>query len=236
LINYISTPTINSIQPIREKIQEDIQSLGPWTRQEIITACTLGLMLILWSTKPFHGWGTTTVAFLGLVIILLTRTLTWDQLVKNHKAWDALIWLGGLLTLATGLKDLGFISWFGNLIGNGLTGIPSIMLLIALSLIYFYSMYFFSMLTAHIVALVGTIFLVASGVGLNPFLVVGVMAYFSNLCGCLTNYSTGPVIIYFGNGYVQPLAWFRIGFIVSIYHVVVWLGIGSIWWKMIGWW
>ena len=110
------------------------------------------------------------------------------------------------------------------------------MLLIALTLIYFYSMYFFSMLTAHIVALVGTIFLVASGVGLNPFLVVGVMAYFSNLCGCLTNYSTGPVIIYFGNGYVQPLTWFRIGFIVSIYHLVVWLGIGSIWWKMIGWW
>ena len=236
LINYISTPTIDSIQPIREKIQEDIQSLGPWTRQEIITACTLGVMLILWSTKPFHGWGTTTVAFLGLVIILLTRTLTWDQLVKNHKAWDALIWLGGLLTLATGLKDLGFIGWFGNLIGNGLTGISPIMLLIALTLIYFYSMYFFSMLTAHIVALVGTIFLVASGVGLNPFLVVGVMAYFSNLCGCLTNYSTGPVIIYFGNGYVQPLAWFRIGFIVSIYHLVVWLGIGSIWWKMIGWW
>ena len=137
LINYISTPTIDSIQPIREKIQEDIQSLGPWTRQEIITACTLGVMLILWSTKPFHGWGTTTVAFLGLVIILLTRTLTWDQLVKNHKAWDALIWLGGLLTLATGLKDLGFIGWFGNLIGNGLTGISPIMLLIALALIYF---------------------------------------------------------------------------------------------------
>ena len=64
LINYISTPTIDSIQPIREKIQEDIQSLGPCTRQEIITARTLGLMLILWSTKPFHGWGTTTVAFL----------------------------------------------------------------------------------------------------------------------------------------------------------------------------
>ena len=236
LMRYLSPPTIDSIQPIREKIKEDIQWLGPWTRPEIITAATLGVMLALWSTKPLHGWGTTTVALLGLVIILLSKTITWDQLVKNHKAWDALIWLGGLLTLANGLKDLGFIAWFGNHIENGLTGVAPLALLITLALIYFYSMYFFSMLTAHIVALVGTIFLVASGVGLNPFLVVGVMAYFSNLCGCLTNYSTGPVIIYFGNGYVQPLAWFRIGFIVSIYHVVVWLGIGSIWWKMIGWW
>ena len=236
LMRYLSPPTIDSIQPIREKIKEDIQWLGPWTRPEIITAATLGVMLVLWSTKPLHGWGTTTVALLGLVIILLSKTITWDQLVKNHKAWDALIWLGGLLTLANGLKDLGFIAWFGNHIENGLTGVAPLALLITLALIYFYSMYLFSMLTAHIAALTGTIFLVASGVELNPFLVVGVIAYFSNLCGCLTNYSTGPVIIYFGNGYVQPLAWFRIGFIVSIYHLVVWLGIGSIWWKMIGWW
>ena len=37
---------------------------------------------------------------------------------------------------------------------------------------------------------------------------VPLFAYFSNLCGSTTNYSTGPVIIYFGLGYVtpQPLA------------------------------
>ena len=236
LIRYLFPPTIKSIQPIRDKIKNDIKDLGPWTRSETFTASTLGIMLFLWSTKPIHGWGTTTVALLGLITILLLNTISWDQMVKNHKAWDTLIWLGGLLTLATSLKDLGFISWFAESIQQSLIGVSPVFLLLSLALIYFYSMYFFSMLTAHIAALVGAIFMVASGVDLNPFLIVGIIAYFSNLCGCLTNYSTGPVIIYYGNGYVQPMTWFKVGFLVSIYHMVVWLGVGSIWWKIIGWW
>ena len=236
LIKYLSPPTIKSIQPMREKVKDDIKAIGPWTLSEKITILTLGMMLFLWSTKPIHGWGTTTVALLGLMTILLLGTISWDQMVKNYKAWDTLIWLGGLITLATSLKNLGFISWFAENIQQYLTGISPLLLFLSLALIYFYSMYFFSMLTAHIMALVSAIFMIVSGLDLNPFIIVGVIAYFSNLSGCLTNYSTGPIIIYFGNGYLLPLPWFKIGFLVSIYHMVVWLGVGSIWWRIIGWW
>ena len=236
LLKYLSPPTIKSIQPIRDKIKKDIKVLGPWTFQEITTALALGIMLLLWSTKPVHGWGTTTVALFGLLTILLLNAISWEEMAKNHKAWDTLIWLGGLLTLATSLKDLGFISWFAEMIQQSLTEYSPIFIFLMLALIYFYSMYFFSMLTAHIVAMAGAIFIVAKGVDLNPLLIVGVFAYFSNLCGCLTNYSTGPVIIYFGNGYLLPISWFKIGFLVSIYHIIIWLGAGSIWWRIIGWW
>ena len=236
LLKYLSPPTIKSIQPIRAKIKKDIQLLGPWTFQEITTAIILGIMLLLWSTKPVHGWGTTTVALFGLLAILFLNAISWEDMAKNHKAWDTLIWLGGLLTLATSLKDLGFISWFAEMIQQSLTEYSPIFIFLMLAVIYFYSMYFFSMLTAHIVAMAGAIFIVAKGVDLNPLLIVGVFAYFSNLCGCLTNYSTGPVIIYFGNGYLLPMSWFKIGFLVSIYHIIIWLGAGSIWWRIIGWW
>ena len=236
LLKYLSPPTIKSIQPIRDKIKKDIKVLGPWTFQEITTTLTLGIMLLLWSTKPVHGWGTTTVALFGLLTILVLNAISWEEMAKNHKAWDTLIWLGGLLTLATSLKDLGFILWFAEMIQQSLTEYSPIFIFLMLALIYFYSMYFFSMLTAHIVAMAGAIFIVAKGVDLNPLLIVGVFAYFSNLCGCLTNYSTGPVIIYFGNGYLLPISWFKIGFLVSIYHIIIWLGAGSIWWRIIGWW
>jgi len=236
LIKYLSPPTIKSIQPIRDKIKNDVKKLGPWTRSEILSALILGAMLLLWSTKPIHGWGTTTVALLGLITILLLNVISWDKMVKNYKAWDALIWLGGLLTLATSLKNLGFILWFTDSIQQSLAGISPVLLLLSLALIYFYSMYFFSMLTAHIAALAGAVFMVLSDINLNPFIIVGIIAYFSNLCACLTNYSSGPVIIYFGNGYFLPIRWFKIGFLVSIYHMVVWLGVGLIWWRIIGWW
>ena len=234
-LKYFSRPTIGSIENVREDIQLRIKELGQWAFREIAMVVTLILMLSLWATKSFHGMGTTTVALFGLVMLLILNIATWDQLVKNYKAWDTLIWLGGLLTLATGLKSTGFISWISESMNSSLEGMEPFTLLILLVIIYFYSMYIFSMLTAHIVALGSTIMVVASGTDLNPILVVGIIAYLSSLCGCLTNYSTGPVIIYFGNGYSKPINWFKIGFYVSIYHLIIWSLFGSLWWKYIGW-
>ena len=234
-LKYFSRPTIGSIENVREDIQLRIKELGQWAFREIAMVVTLILMLSLWATKSFHGMGTTTVALFGLVMLLILNIATWDQLVKNYKAWDTLIWLGGLLTLATGLKSTGFISWILESMNSSLERMEPFTLLILLVIIYFYSMYIFSMLTAHIVALGSTIMVVASGTDLNPILVVGIIAYLSSLCGCLTNYSTGPVIIYFGNGYSKPSNWFKIGFYVSIYHLIIWSLFGSLWWKYIGW-
>ena len=197
ILRYFSKPTIGSIENVRADIKLKIEELGPWSFREIATVIILLLMLILWTTKSFHTMGTTTVSLFGLVMLLTMNIATWDQLVKNYKAWDTLIWLGGLLTLATGLKSTGFISWISEYMNASLEGVEPFTLLILLAIIYFYSMYIFSMLTAHIVALGSTIMVVASGTDLNPFLVVGIIAYISSLCGCLTNYSTGPVIIYF---------------------------------------
>ena len=234
-LKYFSKPTIGSIENVREDIKLRIKELGPWSFREMAMVLILLLMLILWTTKSYHTMGTTTVALFGLVMLLILNIATWNQLVKNYKAWDTLIWLGGLLTMATGLKNNGFISWISESMNSTLVGVEPFTLLVLLAMIYFYSMYVFSMLTAHIVALGSVIMVVASGTDLNPFLVVGVIAYISSLCGCLTNYSTGPVIIYFGNGYSKPSNWFKIGFFVSVYHLIVWFVFGTIWWKYIGW-
>ena len=234
-LKYYSMPTLGSIENVREEINLRIKELGPWSFREMAMVVILLLMLILWTTKSFHTMGTTTVSLFGLVMVLTMNIATWDQLVKNYKAWDTLIWLGGLLTLATGLKSTGFISWISESMNASLEVVDPFTLLILLAIIYFYSMYIFSMLTAHIVALGSTIMVVVSGTDLNPFLVVGIIAYISSLCGCLTNYSTGPVIIYFGNGYSKPVNWFKIGFFVSLYHLFTWTLFGSMWWKYIGW-
>ena len=234
-LKNFSKPTIGTIENVRADIKLRVKELGPWSFREMAMVLILILMLTLWSTKSFHSMGTTTVALLGLVILLIFNIASWDQLIKNHKAWDTLIWLGGLLTLATGLKNTGFILWISESMNSSLVGVEPFTLLVLLAMIYFYSMYLFSMLTAHIVALGSTIMVVLSGTDLNPFLVVGVIAYISSLCGCLTNYSTGPVIIYFGNGYSKPSNWFKIGFFISLYHLIIWIVFGSMWWKYIGW-
>ena len=209
---------------------------GPMSTTEKIMLYVLLGMLCLWGTQFIHGLSTTFIAWLGVAILLLLEAQTWKEVIENSKAWETLFWLGGLLTMASLLVDYGFINWFVQLAKIWTTSISGFWLVIVLGLIYFYSMYAFSMLSGHIAAMVAPFFAVALAVGAEPMLTIAVFAYFSCLCGCLTNYSSGPVIIYFGLGHVKAPAWFRIGFAISVVHIGIWLGVGLPWWKFLGWW
>ena len=199
-------------------------------------AAVFVLLLLLWSTAFLHGMGSGLVAWIGVCVLLLTGTESWDEVTGNSKAWDTLIWLGGLVTMANALKSKGVIDWFADIMSGQVSGLSGVWVVLVLGLVYFYSMYGFSMFTAHITALIGAFFAVAAVAGAPPWLTVAVLAYFSCLCGAMTNYSTGPVVIYFGLGYVPVSKWFKIGFIVSVFHLAIWLTIGMAWWKLLGWW
>lgn len=116
------------------------------------------------------------------------------------------------------------------------TGMGGFKVIIILGIVYFYSMYAFSMMTAHISAMIAPFLSVCLAAGGEPMLAVAVFAYFSLLCGSTTNYSSGPIIIYFGLGYVTAPKWFKVGFMVSLFHLAVWLSVGLLWWKILGWW
>jgi divalent anion:Na+ symporter, DASS family len=220
----------------RDLARNSLHDLGPWRRDELIMAAVgLGLLL-LWVTSSWHGMGATLVAWIGVCVLLLLGTETWEGVLRNQGAWDALIWVGGILTLANLLREHGIIAWFAHGIQTAVTPFPMLLVLLVLALAYFYSMYAFSMLTAHIAAMVAAFLLIAQGAGAPALVAVAIMAYLSNLCACVTPYSSGPVIIYFGHGYVPSPRWFAIGFVVSLLHLVVWLGGGALWWHVLGWW
>ena len=232
----LAPPELTDAGDARKQARSALAKMGSWTRTEKTMLGVFVLMVGLWASKPLHGLHTTTVALTGVGILLVTGAEKWKDMKGNAAAWDALIWLGGLISMADALRDLGFISWFAETMKDEVVGMDPLAALLALALVYFYSMYGFSMLTGHIKAMVAAFFLVAVGAGAPPMLTVALLAYFSNLCGCLTNYSTGPVVIYFGLGYVESARWFRIGFLVSLLHIAIWLGVGLPWWKFMGWW
>jgi DASS family divalent anion:Na+ symporter len=143
-----------------------------------------------------------------------------------------------MVSMAGALKATGFIAWFAGAMQGQVeaAGMGMLATAVVLALVYFYSMYGFSMLTGHITAMVAAFLAVALALGVPGMLMVALLAYFSNLCGCLTNYSTGPVVIYSGFGYVPVGRWFKVGLVVSIFHLAVWLGVGLPYWKWLGWW
>jgi len=236
LMHLLVRPTLTDGKAAQVQAKKELKAMGPTTLHEKVMLAVLVMLVLLWATKFLHGLGTTTVAIIGVAILLLSKTQTWEQVIKNEKAWDTLIWLGGLLTMANMLLEYGFIEWFVGIIKNSMLGISGLTAIIMLGIIYFYSMYFFSMLTAHIASMAAPFLAVCLAVSGQPLVAAAVFAYFSCLCGCTTNYSSGPVIIYFGLGYVEAPKWFKIGFIISLFHLVVWLGSGILWWKVLGWW
>jgi di/tricarboxylate transporter len=40
--------------------------------------------------------------------------------------------------------------------------------------------------------------------------------------------------LHLGAGYVPLATWWKIGFGLSIFYISVFLGVGSVWWKVIG--
>jgi len=236
LLYKIAKPELTDGRKAQEQAKSQLNQLGKrlsW--KEWVMLAVLVLMVALWATGKIHGIKSMMVALLGVGILLITKVQKWSEVIRNYAAWDTLIWLGGLLAMANLLKVHGMIKWFADLMQHGVSDFAPIYVVLALALIYFFSMYAFSMFTAHISAMVApflSVCLMATG---YEMLAVALFAYLSCLSGSLTNYSSGPVVIYYGLGMVKSSKWFSTGFVVAIFHLIVWLGIGMIWWKVLGW-
>ena len=89
---------------------------------------------------------------------------------------------------------------------------------------------------AHIGAMYTAFLAVAIACGTPPLVAALMMGQLSNLMGCLTTYGIGSAPPYFGAGYVPQADWLKFGFILSIFYLSVWLGLGGAWWKVIGLW
>ncbi len=236
IIYTLAPPQLDDGRAAQVEARKQLSIQGTMKGPEKIMMSILTGMLVFWASQSWHGLSTTLIAFLGVITLLITGTQKWDDITGNARAWDTLIWLGGLLTMANLLTEYGFIQWFVDLAKHWVASFSGIATVILLGLLYFYSMVAFSMLTAHIAAMVVPFLIVCAATGAPPMVAVAIFAYFSCLCGCTTNYSSGPVIIYYGLGYEKASRWFQIGFIISLVHLIVWIGVGLLWWKVLGWW
>jgi divalent anion:Na+ symporter, DASS family len=64
-----------------------------------------------------------------------------------------LIWFGGLVMMATGLNQLGFLKWVANSVAGSVAGLACFPALIVLVVVYLYSHYSFAGVTAKVRAM-----------------------------------------------------------------------------------
>jgi len=91
-------------------------------------------------------------------------------------------------------------------------------------------------LNAHTTALFPPFLAVIVAAGAPPYIATLALAFFSNLCAGITHYGTGPAPIYFNAGYVDQKTWWKFGLLLSFINIIIWMGVGFPWWKILGLW
>jgi DASS family divalent anion:Na+ symporter len=232
----IYPPEIKKTPEAKEMANKVLKDMGPISRGEKIMMVVFAGLLILWATAEFTKLNGTLIAFMGLCVLLVTKVLTWDHVIKETKAWDTLVWVGSVILMSDYLNKTGFIPWFAKILENQMVGVSMLTAVVLSFVIYLYSHYFFASMSAHITSMYGALITLGVASGAPPFISAFVVAIASNICGCLTHFGSGPSPVYFGAGYVDQKTWWKLGFIVSLMHIVIWLGAGGVWWKVLGYW
>jgi DASS family divalent anion:Na+ symporter len=214
----------------------ELERRGPVRGHEAIALSVFAGLGLLWATSGWHGLDVTFVALVGLIVLLLTGTLSWERAMGERVAWDVFIWYGGLLKMSELLNSTGVTKLFAESVGGMLGGLSWMTVLVLTLLIYFYAHYFFASITAHLLAMFPPFVALLIGVGVPPLLAVYSLMCLANLTAGLTHYgtTTGPVL--YSQNYVTFGDWWRVGLIVSSVNLLIWLTIGFAWWKFLGFW
>ena len=231
-----TSPEIRDTAPARELARAELAARGPLSREEKWLLAIMTGVMAGWVTSPMHGINNTFVALSGVSAILLAKVLTWDDLLAEHRAWDALIWFGPLVMMADQLNEIGVVKIFSGKLFSLMAGWPMMLALAALVASYCYIHYAFASMTAHITALYPGFLAAALAAGAPPMLAALPLAYFSSLDAAMTHYGTGSAPVFFNAGYVRQGDWWRYGFVISLINLAIWMGIGPLWWKLVGIW
>ena len=236
LLFRLHPPSLKDTEPARAVARDALRALGPLSGKETRLVIILLLVMAGWVFSPWHGIPNAIVALAGVSALLLTDVISWDELLAERKAWEALIWFGTLIMMADNLLQSGVVGVLSKSAFRYVQAWPALAALSALVIAYQYIHYGFASMTAQISALYPSFLAAALASGANPLVSALSLAYFSNVNAAMTHYGTGSAPVYFGAGYVPQGTWWRLGFIISVVNIVIWLGVGLAWWKVLGWW
>jgi DASS family divalent anion:Na+ symporter len=230
-------PEVKKTPAASELAKQKLAEMGTMKPKEWIMLAVFALLLFLWIFGDALGHiDSATTALVGLGVLLITGVLTWKDILEEEGAWDTLVWFSALVMMAGFLNELGLIPWFTQRAQTVIGGVNWTIGFPALCLIYFYSHYLFASQTAHVSSMYAAFLSVSVAVGTPPLLAALVLGFTGNLFSSLTHYGTGPAPVFFGSGYVELGAWWKLGAIVSLINILIWLIVGGLWWKVLGLW
>jgi len=229
-------PEVKATPEAPKEAQRKLEEMGPMSRDEAILGSTILGMLVLWAGSTFFGIPAVSTAVLGLVVLLVTGTLSWDDCAGEKGAWTTMTWFAILVSMSALLNKYGIVRWLAATISTkitavGLSAVPAFFLLL---MTYTFSHYAFASQVAHLSALYVPFIAMMVNTGTPPKVAIFALAVASNIFASLTPYASAQAPVFYGGGYVTLKDWYRLGLIFLVFNLAVWIGVGSVWWKVLG--
>ena len=227
---FLCKPELKGSPEVAAWAKEELHKLGKMHFREIAMVCISLLALILWIGAGFFKINATTTAFLVIVLMVLFNVISWQDFLGNKPAWNVLTWFATLVPMASGLKNVGFLSWLTNVAGGSLVTLDPTMAMLGLLIAFCVLRYFFASGTAYVTAMVGLFTALALQVqGIDPAQIMIILFVPMGIMGILTPYGTGHSPIWFAINYVKGPEFWRLGFIFGIIYLAIFIVIGIPW-------
>ena len=82
----IAPPEIRQIPNARQIARDELEKMGPMSRDELVLSFVFLMCLVLWATGRLTGLGATPIAMLAVSIMLIAGVLTWKDILAEKGA------------------------------------------------------------------------------------------------------------------------------------------------------
>jgi citrate:succinate antiporter/L-tartrate/succinate antiporter len=246
LLSYaICRPEVKHSPEISEWAAKELAEMGPMSRNEWIMLTLIILAMFLWiagSSPDIHVpvlgsnfVNATTVVFIVISLMLVTGVIEFADIVSEKSAWEVFFYFTSLLTLSSGLNEIGFIRWVAEGYAKPLATLSPTLGMILLVSFFFWIHYFFSSITSHAAAVLPVVLTVGTSIpGLSVPTLALLCVYSLGLMGVISPYATGPAPMYFGSGYIGKGDFWKFGLIFGGLYFAGLLVIVLPWLRLIG--
>ena len=218
----------------------ELRRMGPVSRKEWTMAGLVLLAIALWVTGsnprvalPGLGSGfihPTTVVLVVISLMLALQVIAWDEVLAEREAWGVLVYFTMVLTLAEGLRQVGFVDWLARSAAAPLGGVDPLVAMVALVAIFYWSHYLFASITSHAAAVLPVVLAIGREIPGVPGVPLAMLCIYGlGLMGVISPYATGCAPIYAGSGFIGRGWFWWLGLVFGVVFFAVLVAVAGPW-------
>jgi len=211
-------------------INQELEKLGNWSKEEKWVAVIFGLTAFCWIAKSqinsilgaeiLNDTVTAMSGGLATFLVPLNKSgkmlMNWEDM--KHLPWGILILFGGGMTLAKAMETAGFVDMIGEAISQH-QNIPLWLLLLILTALALFLTEVMSNVALTTIA-IPMVLSISKGLDIDPLL-LAIPVAMATSCAFMMPISTPPNAIVFSSGYINMKQMVRAGILLNLVAVII---------------